>query len=244
MKCGLIGKGYWGSILKFKIESFYNLSFHKGSDIIYTNIPNDMDWIFICTPTNTHYDVVKSSLLHTKNIFCEKPFTGNYELAQSLLKLAHEKNINIFIDNTFLYRNEIKLLTPNCKIIKFVWNKSENIVDNIFNSLLYHDLYLLINLTGMTDWKIEFCKFDKFTLNLIIKNSLFKVHFEYNRSMNYKEKFIFIDDKKIDFSTPKNDALTDLLLDIKYDKLNFLNNNELTLKTLLLLNNIQNNIKE
>ena len=110
MKTILIGNGYWGNIIKPKLEKYTDLIevLDSKSDIdSILSINNDIDMVFICVPTISHYDLVKKCIEHKKNIFCEKPFTGDYEKAKELYEMADSFGVNIFVDNIFLYRKEL-----------------------------------------------------------------------------------------------------------------------------------------
>ena len=97
----------------------------KNINNVLTN--SDIDCVFICTPTKTHYELVKKCIEHNiKIIFCEKPFTGCYYKAKELIELAKKRGISIFVDNIFLYRKEFMNITNDgCKEIKFIWKKNE-----------------------------------------------------------------------------------------------------------------------
>ena len=55
MKTGLIGYGYWGKIIDSKLENN-----------ILSPPFDSVDWMFIATPPNTHYDLVKEYILKQK----------------------------------------------------------------------------------------------------------------------------------------------------------------------------------
>jgi predicted dehydrogenase len=140
MKTGLIGYGYWGKIINSKLKNnIINPSF------------NDIDWIFVATPPKTHYDIVKEYILKNKNIFCEKPLTLDYKSSKELIDLANERKIHLYIDNLFILRDEIKnLKLKPLNSIEFTWLKKGPCKDTLINDLLYHDLYLLIHLLGVS----------------------------------------------------------------------------------------------
>ena len=98
MKTLLIGKGYWGSIVKSKLEILTDLIYVANSkddlDEILTRF--DVDYVFVCTPTNTHYEITKKCISHYKNVFCEKPFTGDFSMAKELYEMSEKNNINLF----------------------------------------------------------------------------------------------------------------------------------------------------
>ena len=84
MKTLLIGNGYWGSIVRSKLETQTNLLYIANSKDNLDDVLSkfDVDYVFVCTPTKTHYEIVKKCLEYRKNVFCEKPFTGNFDKAK------------------------------------------------------------------------------------------------------------------------------------------------------------------
>jgi hypothetical protein len=240
MNSGLIGKGYWGSIIKSKLLNICNLKFIADSKTNYVENLSEVDWVFVCSSTESHYNIVKTCLNNNKNVFCEKPFTGDYNKAKELIELANNKKLNLFIDNIFLQRKETKLLNNNFKHIQFIWNKSENINQDLYNSLLYHDIYLLLHITKNQSWKIVKNTIDNYKLDLMLISHDKIASFLYDRNLSYKEKFIILDELKIDYSNPKTDPLSEILIDIKDNRIDYKYNHELTLNTLKLLNKIRN----
>jgi len=102
MNSVLIGNGYWGTIIQSKIARLTNLIavLDSSGDI---NAFSNIDIVFVCSSTNSHYEVVKKCLAaDIKIIFCEKPFTGDYDKAIELYKIAEEK-IYVFLLITFFY---------------------------------------------------------------------------------------------------------------------------------------------
>ena len=247
MKTILIGNGYWGSIVKNKLESQTNLLYVANSKDNIDDILNrfDVDYVFVCTPTNTHYEIVKKCISHHKNIFCEKPFTGDFIKANELYKMAEKNNVKIFVDNIFLYRNEyINIVNKKFNNIKFTWNKYEDVFkENLFNTLLYHDIYLLLDLSD-NEWYVKTCNSldDKLYLKLSYKD--LNAEFIYDRTyLGDKEKKILMDDTLIDFSKPINDPLFEIINNLNNNSINFINNKNITLKTINFLNKIKNNKK-
>jgi hypothetical protein len=244
MKTLLIGNGYWGSIVQSKLEVQTNLLYISNSKDNLDDVLSkfDVDYVFVCTPTKTHYEIVKKCLEHNKNVFCEKPFTGNFDNATELFELSNKKNLNIFVDNIFLYRKEFDM-SRNIKFtnIKFIWNKYENIFkENLFNTLLYHDLYLLLELTN-NRWEVEFCDVFDDKLSLLLVNENLKTEFNYDRNhLDYKEKKILLDNQLIDFTLPLNDPLSEIINNLKKNNIDFIKNKKITLNTIKLLNKIEN----
>ena len=119
MKIGLIGLGYWGNIILKNLEDM------DKKDLIlcdaeisgmeqYQNYEKtndfkklDCDYIFISTPTSTHYELCKYFLERGISIFCEKPLTTSSKDASELYNLAIKNNCILFIDWIFTFNSQI-----------------------------------------------------------------------------------------------------------------------------------------
>mgnify|MGYP003325150492 CR=1 FL=1 len=227
MKTGLIGYGYWGKIIDSKLENN-----------ILSPPFDSVDWMFIATPPNTHYDLVKEYILKNKNVFCEKPLTLDYNSSLELIELTKLKNVKLYVDNIFLFRNEIK----NINIIpfnqiEFTWLKQGPYKNDLLSDLLYHDLYLLISLVGI--YKIKNIQYKEKTnnkLKVIFDYKDIKVKINYNREWNKEKiKFIKTEHQIIDLSIPKNDPLKESINACFSDKIDFKYNHLLSLETIKLL---------
>jgi hypothetical protein len=227
MKTGLIGYGYWGKIINSKLEN----------NII--NPPfDDVDWIFIATPPQTHYNIVKEYIEKNKNIFCEKPLTLDYNSSKELIELANEKKVKLYIDNLFILRNEIKKLKLKpLDSIEFIWLKKGPYNDTLVNDLLYHDLYLLIHLLGIG--KIDNIYYIERSNNLLVLTFNYnniKIKINYNRDWNDKKtKIIKIDNNVVDLSNPQNDPLQESIDMCLLNNIDFEYNHYLSLETIKLL---------
>lgn len=61
------------------------------------------DIVSICTPNNTHYEVLKYIAQNTRNIkavFCEKPMTMSVEQAEEIVRLYQEKETILAVNHT------------------------------------------------------------------------------------------------------------------------------------------------
>ncbi len=58
----------------------------------YQQILNQVDAVSIVTPTHTHYDIGKDCLEHGLHVLMEKPICNTIEQADTLIKLANQKN--------------------------------------------------------------------------------------------------------------------------------------------------------
>jgi hypothetical protein len=227
MRTGLVGYGYWGKIIDSKLKNN-----------ILTPPFDDVDWMFVVTPPNAHYDLVKEYILKSKNVFCEKPLTLDYNSSLELIELAKAKNVKLYIDNIFLLRDEIKNLNIlPFNQIEFIWLKQGPYKNDLISDLLYHDLYLLIHLAGLN--KIENINKIENTnnkLKLNFKYGNINVSIEYNREWNNeKTKLIKTEHQTIDLSFPKNDPLKESIEACFSDKVFYEYNHYLSLETIKLL---------
>lgn len=70
----------------------------------------DLDFVHICTPNNTHYDIAKYALENNTNVVLEKPMTFTVEEAEELTKLANDKKlVNAINFHNRLYPTNIHL---------------------------------------------------------------------------------------------------------------------------------------
>lgn len=239
----LIGNGYWGNIIKPKLEKLTNLIGVVDSKTnINSFLGNKIDFAFVCTPTSTHYKICKTLIENNINIFCEKPFTGDINLANELYKMSVDKNTIIYVDNIFLLRNEIKNIKFNTiKKLEFVWKKHDNnFKENLIDSLMYHDLYLTNYLIKKNDWVFEKIEYDEKNLDMVMNNNQSEVRFIYDRGSDVKEKIIIVNDTtKIDLSNPKNDPLNDTIIKIINKEIDYKTNKMITLETLELIQKIR-----
>ena len=81
---GLIGYGKWGKIIHTKLKKFTNVKFicRRGDD--FRSLLDEVEWIVIATPNETHYKIVRSCIEAGKNVFCEKPLTESYKDSDKL----------------------------------------------------------------------------------------------------------------------------------------------------------------
>jgi hypothetical protein len=141
-RIGLLGCGYWGKILLSKLKQLDDIEIvwiYTSQDQWKVDTDN-LNWVFIATPNDVHFEQVQYFIKQKVNVFCEKPLTPTYDQSKQLFDLAEKHNVKLYVDDVFNYRTErinIKNLT---KPIKVTWNK---ITSNTLYDLMYHDLYLL-----------------------------------------------------------------------------------------------------
>jgi predicted dehydrogenase len=63
--------------------------------------PSDTDIAIVCTPDETHYDILKQlSEYPLKLVICEKPLCTDLQQAREIVELYRQKNIPILVDYT------------------------------------------------------------------------------------------------------------------------------------------------
>jgi len=92
-------------------------------------------FIDICTPNDSHFDIVKKAAQYGKAIYCEKPLAANYDNAMEMAKIVKENNIINSV--ALVYR-----FMPALTLLKRELEKETigKIID--FKVRTYHDSYL------------------------------------------------------------------------------------------------------
>lgn len=124
MKCALIGYGYWGKILEkyihksdfFQLNYIYAPSF-KNITLQQILKDTEIECVFLATPTETHFNLVKECLRHKKHVFCEKPLVKTKEEMIFLWKLAEENQCCLYTDYIYCTSKAIQFLKQNLTII-------------------------------------------------------------------------------------------------------------------------------
>ena len=223
MQVGLIGKGYWGKILEQKLERVCRLQFVCGSKDDYKLKLNIVNWVFVATPNDTHYEIVKYCIKQGKNVFCEKPLTPTYKQSLELFDLAKENKVRLYVDDVFNYRDETSVLNKVINTedeINVTWN-SKNKKSNY--DLLYHDLYLLY--TVLKDkQEINWPKINNVTFNY--------ESYDYKHTIN-----------DIDFTNTENsnDALMEMIISVLHDTVDYEYNKDIALFCNKVIDDISNN---
>ena len=224
MRCGIIGKGYWGKIIMSKLDNWI------------TEEPfAEADWMFIATPPEYHYAYTKRFLLEGKNVFCEKPLCTTIEEARELVNISRETGNSLYIDNIFLLREEFRTIDKaKTDYIKSTWRKYGPFKDSILNDLLYHDLYMFISLLGVQRIDdINVTKNNHNSLHLDYTYGETPVQIRYDRGYKgAKTKTLQLGEEVIDFSNPQNDPLSESMNRCFDGMVNYQENHDLSLKAL------------
>lgn len=125
---GVIGYGHWGKNHIRVFDQLPNSQVLFCSDINEKNLnkvkevfskikttknyhdileDKEIDAVVISTPSSTHYEIAKNSLLKNKDVLVEKPLTVTVEESKELIFLAEEKQKILMVGHTFLYNSAI-----------------------------------------------------------------------------------------------------------------------------------------
>lgn len=128
---GIIGAGRIGRLHAENIRQFSNAKVKTISDLYienakewgeeigvsslvkdYNEVINDeeIDAVFVCSPTNTHGDIIANAAKKGKHIFCEKPVSFSIKETENVLQVVKENNVNLQVGfNRRFDRNFLKI---------------------------------------------------------------------------------------------------------------------------------------
>lgn len=123
VEIGLIGTGRHGSrylnhitrdvpganlqnILTSKPASMFDIDCEIHSELD-PFLKSDIDLVIVVTPTGTHYDLARRSLLAGKHVLVEKPLCGYTDQCQKLISIAKENGVRLGVAQTLRYNPTI-----------------------------------------------------------------------------------------------------------------------------------------
>jgi len=68
----------------------------------------DIQAVAIATPVHTHYDIARACLEADKHVLVEKPLASSVAQGEELVKLAHEKSLQLMCDHTYCYTGAVR----------------------------------------------------------------------------------------------------------------------------------------
>lgn len=112
IKTAIIGNGYWSKILQHYVKEYFNIKYVCDSKTDLSAIWKDKEItnVFVVTPIETHYNIVREALTQNKHVFVEKPLTTNYDEAYNIYKLAKEFDKKVVVDYTYTFSELLKSL--------------------------------------------------------------------------------------------------------------------------------------
>lgn len=166
MKVALFGYGRWGKKLYQVLEAMAEevLVVDPREEKIKQNLSvnfvakefvladQNFSYVFIATPEETHYHLVKECLNSDKQVFVEKPLTLSTNMAKELIELAFQKKLCLYVDYIFLLDPAFHFLQKKIELneignIKHIDSYRYSVGVNkdkiqVTDDLLIHDLYL------------------------------------------------------------------------------------------------------
>jgi len=227
IKVALIGTGKWGKVLHKKLDKICDVVYVcEGRK--YDTTPfahySDAEWIFVATNNESHYEIVKNCLWFGKNVFCEKPLTLTYEQSEKLYRLAEMRNVKLYVDDIENYRiHNFKLDKINS--VERRKSGGGNIKDILYR-LAYHDIYTLYKHIKDLDFKYTSSTKSKNYLDFTIESDDMSINFVYDLDSEQTEHKI----NGYDLIS-KDDVLTQMLMYVLDDEVDFEYNKEITLFT-------------
>lgn len=123
----VIGAGYWGPNLIRVIEHNYDCELkividkdkeklnelskkfkNLKTDVNIQSVFNEnVDIVVVATPPETHYQIAMSMLQNNLNLLVTKPLCLSISDAEDIYNLAIKNKLDIFIDETFIYSNQV-----------------------------------------------------------------------------------------------------------------------------------------
>lgn len=106
----------------------------------------DIDFIDICTPNDSHLEIIEKAVKYNKPIYCEKPLASNLKDAETAEELVRKNMIKNAVALTYRF-------TPAARLLKNEIEKGTigDIID--FKIKLYHKSYL--NANKKASWRTE-----------------------------------------------------------------------------------------
>jgi len=130
---------------------------------------NPFEGVLVCTPTPTHYQVVKTSLLGGKHVFCEKPISLDITESDECYDLAKSKKLHLLVafqrryDPTFVKLKEVveeggigtlqkvRTVSRDNPVPSIEYLKTSG---GIYHDCLSHDIDLIRWVTGMEPFEV------------------------------------------------------------------------------------------
>ena len=232
MKIAIIGLGYWGKNYLRIIQSYKeidlvavidpNFNLSLNNEVLNFKSLNEMlnakieiDAAIVCTPTNTHYELIKTLLLNKISVLAEKPLTTKSEQATELINLAKKNNLVLLVDHTFLYNNALNFAIDKINSgeigsllhINFERTNLGPIRTDVscLWDLTTHDIAILNAITNLEPEKINASiynsssstSFDMINVSLNYKDSLFVTLFSSWLHPDKVRRIKFVGDKKM-----------------------------------------------
>ncbi len=197
----LVGAGYWGKNFIRILEKETNKFELKYIVDTQTEFPeynclrsledlgkyiDNIDAAIVCTPTKTHFEIVKYLLSNNVHVLVEKPLTTKLDQTEDLFLLAKKNNLTLLTDHTFLYNSSVQYI--------------KNLIDRSEIGELLHISFERTNL-GPIRSDVS-CLWDLATHDISIMNALIEEDVLTHTSTGFKNNNELHDIVNISFNFP------------------------------------------
>jgi len=130
MNIGIVGAGEWGKNhvrvfselvgsehvkvadldkkrLRYVQEKYEVKTVTSYKDLLYDS---RIEGVSICTPSSTHYEICKESLISGKDVLCEKPLAMDSSSCRELIKIAEKEDRILMVGHIFRYDKLTQML--------------------------------------------------------------------------------------------------------------------------------------
>lgn len=222
-KVGIIGVGKWGEIILSKLNLISNVEIKLDRSYDKNLVLPYLDWIFVTTSVESHFEIVKHFLELGINVFCEKPIAESHNQALQLYKIAESKQLKLYTSDVENYKNNINIKIN--KVNNILRYKNSDDKDQIVDRLTYHDFTYLYNYIGKKNIK---------KINIVEYNLgslIFEIHFmdqsfNFNYNLNKDKAIHMFNNTNL---AALNDPLLDMLNSVLYKEINFDENKKISL---------------
>jgi predicted dehydrogenase len=91
------------------IAEKYNVkNYHSSAEDLLKR--DDISAVIVCTPTDTHLEVVSAALEYNKDVFVEKPIARSFAEAQTLVEKSKEKKKKVMVGMNNRFRPDVMIL--------------------------------------------------------------------------------------------------------------------------------------
>ena len=135
LRIGIIGLGRWGiNILNtvLRIKDINLICVCTRNKKVYKLLPENcevfsnwetlieqmnLDGLIICTPSETHFRIAKSSLQNGINILVEKPFTLDLNEAKELKEISEKRHLLVMTEYTQVFNPKFQKLLSSLNLV-------------------------------------------------------------------------------------------------------------------------------
>ncbi len=211
LKIGILGTGRWGrnhvrglttlgqevyiydknSEQMEKVAQEFNCKTASSIEEIFSIC----DAVTVVTPSNTHYEIVKSCLNAGKHVLVEKPLALNSKHVRELLELAMDRKLILATGHVFRFTDTVRELEQMFRIryknIKYISMRFLNTLgprsdSNVLFNLAIH-LFDILDMIVHEDPEIIQCQYNEYFGSIILKYKKIIAHLEV--ACNHQHKF-------------------------------------------------------